>query len=180
MKKELIKEIKIPSNVEINLEGSKLTAKGSEGELSREFKLGKINLDKKENKIILSNKKATKVEKKMMNTIVAHVLNMIKGVQKKFEYKLKVCSSHFPMTVKVENKKVIVKNFLGEKIDREKDIPKGVEIKIEKDIITVSSIDKEIAGQTAANFETITKIRNRDQRVFQDGIYIIDKAGRKM
>lgn len=180
MKKELIKEIEIPKNVEIHLNKNKLDVKGLEGELSREFKLGKINLEKKENKIILSHKKATKIEKKMMNTIAAHILNMIKGVQEKFEYKLKVCSSHFPMTVKAENNKIIVKNFLGEKIDREKDIPQGTEIKIEKDIITVRSINKELAGQTAANFEAITKIRNRDNRVFQDGIYIINKAGREI
>ena len=115
-----------------------------------------------------------------MNTNVAHIENMLKGVKNKFEYQLKVCSSHFPMTVKVENGKIIVKNFLGEKVDREKEIPKEVEVEVKKDLITVKSVDKELAGQAAANFETITKIRNRDIRIFQDGIYIINKAGREI
>ena len=116
----------------------------------------------------------------MMNTIAQHVRNMIKGVQKKFEYKLKVCFSHFPMTVKQEDRKIIVQNFLGEKVPREMTLPEGVEVKVDKTEIIVRSVDKELAGQAAANFETITKIRGRDKRVFQDGIYITNKAERDM
>ena len=180
MKKSLSQEIEIPKEVEANIEENKLIVKGPEGENSREFNVGKINFEKKDNKIILSHEKATKKEKKIINTTIAHIKNMIKGVQEKFEYKLKICSSHFPMTVKIEENKVIIKNFLGEKIDRKTKIPEGAEVKIEKDIITIISTDKEIAGQAAANFENITKIRNKDIRIFQDGIYIINKAGREM
>ena len=180
MKKSLSHEIEIPEGVETNIEGNKLIVKGPEGENSREFNLGKINFEEKDNKIILSHKKATKKEKKIINTTASHIRNMIKGVQEKFEYKLKICSSHFPMTVKIEENKAIIKNFLGEKIDRKATIPKGVDIKIEKDIITITSTNKEIVGQAAANFESATKIRNRDIRIFQDGIYITNKAGREM
>lgn len=180
MKKKLIEEIEIPKGIEVTIEGDKITIKGPEGENYRELKLGKVNLEKKDNKIILSHNKATKTEKKIMNTNKAHIKNLLKGVQKKFEYLLKICSSHFPMNIKVEGDEAIIKNFLGEKIDRKAKIPKGAEIKIEKDLITITSTDKEIAGQAAANFEKATIISNRDKRVFQDGIYITNKAGREM
>ncbi len=180
MKKELFQEIEIPEGVEVTLEETKLNVKGPEGENNREFKIGRLDFEVKDGKIVLGNKISTKVEKKMMNTITAHIKNMIKGVQEKFEYKLKVCHSHFPFTVKMDGNKILIKNFLGEKVDRLGKVPEGVEVDIKKDIITVSSVNRELAGQGAANFEAITKIRGRDTRIFQDGVYIINKCGREM
>ena len=178
MKKSLSKKIIIPESVEVTINENKIIIKGPKGQNSRTFDFGKVHLEKKENEILLSHKKATKNEKKIINTIVAHLKNMIRGVQEKFEYKLKICSSHFPINVKIEGNKVIIKNFLGEKVGREMIIPEGAEVTLDKEIITVTSTNREIAGQAAANFEKITKIRNKDKRVFQDGIYIINKIGR--
>ena len=177
MHKELSQEVKIPEGIEANLEDTTLTIKGPEGESKREFKIGKLNMEKKGNKIIFGNKKSTKTEKRLMNTLAAHVRNMIKGVQEKFEYKLKVCFSHFPMTVDIQEKEAIIKNFLGEKIPRRSRIVPNVDVKIDKQIITVTSHNKELAGQVAANFENVTRITNRDRRVFQDGIFITSKCG---
>jgi len=180
MKKEIIQKIIIPEGIEAEINGSTLSIKGKEGESSREFKTDGLMFEKKGNEIIIGSKKATKKEKKMINTTKSHIENMIEGAQKKFEYKLKICFNHFPFTVEVKGNEAFVKNFLGEKIARKLKIPGGVEVKIEKDIITVKSHDKELAGQTAANFETATRIRLRDRRVFQDGIFITDKNGRQM
>lgn len=178
MKKELYQEIEIPEGVEAEMEGTTLKIKGAEGENKRTFDAHNLEFEKKENKIIMGNKKATKKEKKLMNTIASHIKNMIKGVQKKFEYQLKVCFSHFPISVEVKDKEVLIKNFLGENIPRKAKIPEGVEIEVDKDIIKIRSVDKELVGQVAANFEAATRIKKRDKRIFQDGIYIINKAGK--
>ena len=84
------------------------------------------------------------------------------------------------MNVSLEKEKLIIKNFLGEKTPRTAKIPKGVELDINRDLITIKSVDKELAGQAAANLESATKITKRDRRVFQDGLYIINKNGREM
>lgn len=173
-------EITIPEDVEAEIHQNNLTLKGKEGKNFREFNFGKINLEKKDKKLILSCEKATKKEKRIINTSAAHIKNMIHGVQKKFEYKLKICSSHFPMNVKIEGDYAVIKNFLGEKVDRKVELPKNIEIKIDKDMITILSTNKELAGQAAANLEKVTKIRKRDKRVFQDGIYILNKSGREI
>lgn len=180
MKKALEQKIEIPEGVEVSLQDGEVSVKGSEGENKREFKFGKLNVEKKGNEIVIGFEKSTKREKKMMNTIAAHIRNMIKGVQEKFVYELKVCASHFPMTVNVEGNKAVVKNFLGEKIPREVVIPQGAEVEVKGQNITIKSVNREIAGQAAANFEKATRITNRDRRVFQDGIFITSKAGREI
>ena len=179
MKKDFSKEIEIPAGIEVKID-DEVVIKGPHGENKRKINFGKINVKVEKDKIILSYAKATKTEKKMINTLAAHLTNLIKGVSEKFEYKLKICIGHFPFTVKLEGRKAIVKNFLGERMQREIEMPEGAEIEINKDIITVRSINKEIAGQAAANFEAVTRVRNRDRRIFQDGIYITNKCGKEL
>ncbi|MFH1787619.1 MAG: 50S ribosomal protein L6 [archaeon] len=180
MKKEIIQEIEIPKGVEVNLEGNLLTVKGDEGENKKELNIGGLDFEKKGDKLIIGNKKATKNEKKMINTISAHIRNLIKGVQEKFEYKLKICFNHFPITIDIKGNEAIIKNFLGEKVPRKVKIIKETEVKIDGPFITIISTNKELAGQTAANFEEATKIKMKDRRVFQDGIFMISKAGREI
>lgn len=180
MKKSLFNEIEIPEGVEVEVKGNLVKTKGKEGENIREFDARNISIEKKENKIILGNKKSTKREKKMINTITKHLKNMIAGVQEKFEYKLKICFSHFPMTVELKGNEAIIKNFLGEKVPRKAKILENVEAKLEKDKIILYSTNKELAGQTAANFEKATRISLRDRRIFQDGIFITNKPGKEI
>ena len=180
MKRDLSKTIKIPEGVKVEIKGNSIFAKGPEGETNRKFKFKQIKLEVKDNRVVISCKNASKNEKRVMNTITAHINNIIKGVSEKFEYELKVCTSHFPMTVEIKGNEALIKNFLGEKIPRKAKILKGVDVEVKKDIISVKSIDKELAGQTAANFEKSTFISLRDRRVFQDGIFITKKAGREM
>jgi len=194
MKKSLFQEIEIPEGIQVELEGSLLTVKGSEGENQKDFDIGTLEFKKEKNKIVIGHKKSTKREKKRMKTIISHIKNMIKGVQEKFEYKLKICYSHFPFTVEklkicyshfpftveILGQEATIKNFLGEKIPKKINISKGVEIQVDKQNITLKSVNKELAGQAAANLEKITKVKGRDRRIFQDGIYLINKAGKEI
>lgn len=180
MRKELIKKIEIPEGVTVNVEGTKFTAKGPEGEFSRDFKFKKLKVEVKGNEIFLVQKGSTKNEKKNMNSIAAHIENMVKGVKKKFEYTLKICYGHFPFTIRQDGNKIFIKNFLGEKVERVVELPTGIEIEVKKEIIKIKSVNKELAGQASANFETATRIRGRDKKIFQDGVYIIEKDGKKM
>jgi large subunit ribosomal protein L6 len=177
MKRELFQRIQIPEGVKVEIEGNKVIVEGKEGKNEREFSTANLIFEKKGNEIIIGDEKSSKKEKRRMNSLAAHVNNMIKGIQEKFEYKLKVCFSHFPITVEVKGNEALIKNFLGEKTPRKAKIPNGAEVKVEKDVIVITSNDVEIAGQAAANFETATRISKRDRRVFQDGIFITSKAG---
>ena len=180
MKINIEEKIGIAEDVQVKIEDGLVYAKGPKGEVSRKFLHPKINIAVKENKIIISSKKATKREKKMIGTFKAHIKNMLKGVIDPFVYKLKVCSSHFPMTASVKDNKFSVQNFLGENIPRTVKLLPGVNVKVEGSEITVESADKELAGQIASSIEQLCKITNRDRRIFQDGIYLISKAGKEI
>ena len=100
---------------------------------------------------------------------------LTKGLNENFTYRLEVAYVHFPMTAKVEKNHVSIINFLGEKVARSAKILEDTEVKIEGNKITVSSVDVEKAGQTAANIEKATTVTNKDRRIFQDGIFITKK-----
>jgi len=180
MKKEIYKKIEIPDGVEVSLNENFVSVKGPEGENKREFKFGNLEFGKEKDYIVVGHKKATKKEKKQINTISAHIANLIKGVQKKFLYELKICFSHFPITVEIKGDEATIKNFLGEKIPRKVTLPKGVETTVNGNVIKTASVNKDLAGQAAACFEKATRITGKDRRVFQDGIFLVNKAGKEI
>ena len=182
MKESIDKEILLPEGVEAEFKGSTIHLKSGNLSLKRSFHVKGIDFEKKEGKLILKAAMAGKREKKIAGTIAAHIRNMLAGIQNPFEYKLQICSVHFPIAVTIDDKRklVVVKNFLGETDERTAPILPGAEVKVQQDIITVVSADKELAGQTAANIESATRIKARDRRIFQDGIFITEKAGEKI
>jgi large subunit ribosomal protein L6 len=181
MKVKLMKtEIEIPKGVTCQIDGSVVKVKGQKGDVIKSFPHPRVTFRLENNHIILESTDATKREKTIHNTFRAHLRNMFKGAANGHTYKLKICSGHFPMNVSVNNKQLIIKNFLGEKVPRVLGLKEGAEVKIEGDRITVTSISKEIAGQVAADIETLTHVKGRDLRIFQDGIYITDKDGKEL
>jgi large subunit ribosomal protein L6 len=170
----------IPEGCTFTHTNKNMTVKGPKGELIRPLPDKKIILESKDNSLILTYKNATKREKRMLFTTRAHLRNMLKGVQEGFTYKLKICSGHFPMNVSLKNEVLEIKNFIGEKVPRTLKIKEGANVKINGDEIVVESNCKEIAGQTAGSIEKLTKRPGFDKRIFQDGIYIIEKDGKKL
>ncbi|MBT4539664.1 50S ribosomal protein L6 [Candidatus Woesearchaeota archaeon] len=178
MREDLQKEIVLSDGVTASLNDSVLTVKGPKGEVSRNFLHPKVAVNVSEGKILLLALKATRREKTVTGSFVAHIKNMIKGVQEHHLYKLKICSGHFPMNVAVKGQELVVKNFLGESVPRRCELNPAVQVKINGTEIVVTSPDKELAGLVAARIELLCRITNRDRRIFQDGIYLTEKAGK--
>ena len=180
IKKDLRQEIEIPEGIEGIIEGKEIILKKGSDELKRKLS-SLIDTKIEGNKIILEVKNVKKNHKKMFGTMKAHIKNMVNGLTEKFKYKLEIANVHFPMTVKLDDAKneLIINNFLGEKIDRRIKLVPGVDVKVNKEFIEIEGIDKEKTGQCAANIEKGAKPKNKDRRIFQDGIYIIEKPGRK-
>jgi len=180
MAAKLEKIIIIPEHVEVHIENNLVKLKGPKGHTEKKLKHPAIIIKSENNTIHLIADNDSKKEKRVINTFAAHIKNLITGVKEGYQYTLKICSGHFPMTVTVEGKSVIIKNFLGEKIPRRANIIADTKVEIKGSDIIVSGINKEEAGETASNMEKATRITNRDRRVFMDGLWITSKAGRKI
>jgi large subunit ribosomal protein L6 len=172
--------VDIPEGVSCDYLDSKLVIKKGEIELTKKVSILGTEVKISEGKVRFICAKANKKNIAMIKAFVSHVQNMIKGVDEKFVYKLEVCNVHFPMTVKVEGDKVVVNNFLGEKVSRVSKVLGGVEVQVKGKDVTVSGHDLEDTGQTAANLEKATRVTGRDKRVFQDGIFLTEKPGGKI
>ncbi len=179
-KEKLTQEIELPQSVSASVEGQLLAVKGPKGEAKRMMKQHSISIKVATNKIFLESKKNTKEDKKIINSLTAHVRNMIRGTMQNHGYILKICSGHFPMNVGVSGNKLIVKNFLGEKVPRVLHLKEGADVKIEGELIHVTSTSKETAGQVSADIEQLTRRPGYDTRIFQDGIYVINKDGKEL
>jgi large subunit ribosomal protein L6 len=170
------KSYEIPQGVEVTVHGLHVTVKGHLGELSKDFSDPRFNelvkIEKHGSTVKVSTEHENKKIKAVVGTINAHVKNMSLGVSKGYKYELKILYTHFPITVTHSGDKVEVKNFFGEKSIRTAKIVGKTEIKVDKETITLTGINVEDVGQTAANLERACKLRNRDRRIFQDGIFL--------
>lgn len=178
-KKQLDLTVEVPSKVKLAVEGAKVSVSGPKGSISRTFS-GSMSIKLKDNTVVISPASTWKKDRAVAGSVRSHIRNMINGVSSGVIYKLKIVYSHFPMSVKAQGNKVVIDNFIGEKHPRDAEIISGVSVEIKGQDVTVSGADKEAVSQTAANIEQATRIKKLDPRVFQDGIYIIEKNGKLM
>ena len=177
---QIIHKIPLIEGVSATIDEDNLSLTGSNGETSRVFTHTKVNLTLEGDNIVVQCDLPRRKEKAICGTWKAHINNMMTGVTVGFEYRLKAVYSHFPMTLKVNGSSFEIKNLFGEKVPRVSDLkwtPSEVQVKVEnKSDVIVSGADREKVGQTAAIIERSCKIRHRDRRIFQDGVYIVSKG----
>jgi len=172
---EELRSIEIPGDVEVKVEGRIVTVKGKGGSLTRDFSHTPVSIQLDGNTIRVKAEWPRKREASLVGTVSSHVKNMITGTTKGFTYKLKTVFSHFPISVKVEGRKVLIENFTGERSPRVAEIIGDTKVKVKGDDIIVQGTNLEDISQTAANIQQATKIKKKDPRVFLDGIYVYER-----
>ncbi|MDP4039630.1 MAG: 50S ribosomal protein L6 [Candidatus Pacearchaeota archaeon] len=178
MKKQYSTGILIPEGISCEFIDRTLVCKKGDTELKRIFIIPGVKISVEDGKVNFNCLRANKKDIALMNTNRAHAKNMLNGVENNFVYELEICNVHFPMTVKVDKNKVIISNFLGEKVNRTAKIAENVNVEVKGNKIFVTGGDIERTGQTAANIEKASKVAKKDRRVFQDGIFLINKPRR--
>src|SRR5579864_6477944 len=174
----LARTITIPDQVNVHVEGRTIRVKGPLGSLVEDLSHLPITMQVDQNQVRLETRWPRKREVGMLGTAAAHVRNMIKGVTHGYRYELRTVYAHFPVTVKVDEKaKVLrIENFTGEKTPRYARILDGAKVLVKGEDLSVEGVDLKSVSQTAANIQDSTRIKEKDLRVFLDGIYISGKG----
>lgn len=174
------KIVTIPDGVNVNIREREIIVKGPKGEIRKDFDDPRYNnvisISKDGSTLKISAASEKRKVKALVGTLSKHVTNMALGVTNGFKYTMKVYYSHFPISISVKDSEVHIKNFIGEKGARIAKIIGKATVNVGKDEVTVSGIDIESVGQTAANIEQACRLSKRDRRIFQDGIFIAEKT----
>jgi large subunit ribosomal protein L6 len=170
--------VPLPNGVTFQVAGRTLRAKGPLGTVERPFPSDILRLEVKGSSATLSLAVAAgpKRTRSLLGTWSAHLANLAGGLTRGVEARLKVVAAHFPMKVQVRGEELVIENFLGEKHPRLSRLRPGTKAAVEGEFVTITGWDFEQVGQSAANIERTTRIRDYDPRVFQDGIYLIERA----
>lgn len=170
--------IEIPKDVKLTLENKNISVIGPKGQINRNFSHARsVEFSKDDGKITLTIINPNKKKRSLIYTLKSHIRNMINGVTiGPYVIRMKIIYAHFPITVKVQERKVFIENFLGERNPRTAEIfGENTEVLVDNDDVVIKNINIEEVGQTAANIQKVTKIKNKDPRTFQDGIFKYQK-----
>lgn len=147
------KPIDIPDGVTVKIDDHTVTVGGPKGKLSQKFP-PRVFLEQKEKQIYVSVKEPKeKTERALWGLFRVLIANMIEGVTQGFEKKLEVKGIGFK--IGLTGKKLILNVGFSHPVEFE--LPDGIEGKVEKNVITVSGIDKQLVGDTAARIRSIKK-----------------------
>jgi len=170
-------ELEIPEDVSVSQDHLDITVEGPEGTVTRRLWYPDIDVSVDDTVVISSDEDDAKTMS-TIGTFESHIENMFHGVIEGWEYGMEVFNSHFPMQVDVQDDEVVIENFLGESAARRTAVHGDTDVSVDGEELTVTGPDIEAVGQTAADIEQLTRINDKDVRVFQDGVYITQKPSR--
>ena len=171
-------ELEIPEDVSVSQDHLDLTVEGSQGTVTRRLWYPDIDVTVEDDVVAVESSEDDAKTMSTIGTFESHIENMFHGVIEGWEYEMEVFYSHFPMQVNVEGDEVVIENFLGEKAARRTTVHGDTDVSVDGEELTVTGPDIEAVGQTAADIEQLTRINDKDVRVFQDGVYITQKPTR--
>ncbi len=168
-------KIQIPAKTEVRRDGEFIVIKGPLGEINRSFR-DEIEIKIEGNEITLSPKRNDIFSRSLWGTYAAHLKNMIKGVNTPYQKKLILEGIGFKSEVAGKTLTLA----LGFSHPVMVPIPEGLSVKAEKNLITVSGIDKELVSQFSSSVYSLKKPEPYKGKGFRyEGQVLRRKQGKK-
>lgn len=146
------KPILIPEGVEIKVDGQKVVVKGPKGELALDVNQA-LSVEITAGGIKVFPKKETKDVRAIWGLTRSLIFNMVMGVKEGYQKKLELEGIGYKANLEVG--KLILNAGFTHPVAVE--APEGINFSVEKNVITVSGIDKQLVGETAARIRRVRK-----------------------
>lgn len=171
------KPIEIPNGVTVTLGGNNsVSVKGPKGEMSAEFN-AEIKIEVKDNEVIVAPKRDVSRLYAFWGLTRNLIANMIEGVNKGYEKKLELQGVGYKVAMKGNDLDL----SLGFSHQVPFKAPQGIKFEVEKNIITITGIDKQSVGQVAAEIRKIRKPEPyKGKGIRYVGEQVRRKAGKKV
>ncbi|KAI6035147.1 ribosomal protein L6, alpha-beta domain-containing protein [Pisolithus orientalis] len=178
-------ELDIPEGVTVEIKSRVIKVTGPRGTLTKNVRhvdmdIRAVKAGKDKIKVTLAVWKGGRKHIACLRTIRSLINNMVIGVTKGFQYKMRAVYAHFPVNciIQEQGQSLEIRNFLGEKTVRHVKMLDGVTIsesKAQKDELILEGNDIENVSQSAASIQGSCRVRNKDIRKFLDGIYVSER-----
>jgi len=167
--------MEIPEGIKITIKNHMMQFQGPLGKTFKSFRKIPVNFEISEGKLNIKTQGKRKRDYSILHTARSLIKNIFEGLTEGYTIKMKVVYAHFPITVKIQNKTISIENFQGERAPRTTTIVGNTKVVSKgEDVILTGEVWTDIT-QTAANIALKTKVKNKDHRVFLDGIYVFEK-----
>lgn len=146
-------KITIPTGVDVKVEGDIITVKGPKGQLTQQLHNDvSVNID---NGIISVKveKESDKQQRSLWGLFSSLIANMVIGVTEGYSKQLEINGVGFKAAI--AGKKLTLNVGFSHPVDYE--VPEGIDIKVEGNLITITGIDKQMVGEVAAQIRKVKK-----------------------
>ena len=146
------KQIIIPTGTEVSVKDGAVTVKGKAGTITRPIHPS-VAIVVEGNEVKVAPADRTRLGRALWGTYAAHVRNMIAGSTTPFEKKLQIEGIGFKAALSGNSLDL----NLGFSHPVKVQVPEGVAAKVEKNIITLTGVDRDVVGQFAASVRALKK-----------------------
>ena len=166
--------LNIPEKINVEIKDGIISVKGALGSNTRKFNANLLGIKKASNTVVIEPAMEKHLHKKASNAakaIAKEINNDIKGVERYYEVKMQTVFEHFPITVEIKPGIVNIKNMMGERDIRKGRIMGSTKVESKDQNMRIYGTSLDDVKQTALNVRRACKIRRKDDRSFQDGIW---------
>ncbi|HLU65989.1 MAG TPA: 50S ribosomal protein L6 [Kofleriaceae bacterium] len=139
------KPIPVPSGVQVSVSGSAISVKGPKGQLQMDLH-PKVKVTQEGSELVCTRDSDDRESRAAHGLVRAHLANMVQGVSAGFQRKLEINGVGY--RAEVSGKKLVLQ--LGYSHPINYDLPDGVTAAVDKNVVVLSGIDKQLLGATAA------------------------------